>query len=236
MCWCRPHRHWEPLRHAPEAARFAARARVCGESREIPVGLVAAEWVVPVGLVGVVTVRLPVGAVGTSAVAAAAAVAAMALAESSPLLILEHLSRHPYSFYTFSYAGKVFWSLDGDILYSSKKINPLPLRGIVFFHRYCRKIPPFPQEERSWQVIATSLPIPEAIKLYWLHHYRSHRRLIVTPSRKFTWPHLAYCMLKLQNYYLHYIFHIMMSPNSHTAIANPPGPWLSHLDSKTPSF
>ncbi len=67
----------------PEAAGFTAGTRVCGECWVIPVGLEAADRVVPVGLVGMVTVRLPVGAVGTSAVTATAAVAALTLAETS---------------------------------------------------------------------------------------------------------------------------------------------------------
>jgi hypothetical protein len=45
----------------PKTARFAAGARVCGEGWEVPVRLKAAEGIVPVGLVGVVAVRLPVG-------------------------------------------------------------------------------------------------------------------------------------------------------------------------------
>ncbi len=67
----------------PEAAGFTAGTRVCGECWVIPVGLEAADRVVPVGLVGMVTVRLPVGGVGTSAVTATAHVAALALAETS---------------------------------------------------------------------------------------------------------------------------------------------------------
>jgi hypothetical protein len=63
-----------------EAAGFTAGTRVGGECWVIPVGLVAAERIVPVGLVGVVTVRLPVGAVGTSALTAAAAVLTAAAA------------------------------------------------------------------------------------------------------------------------------------------------------------
>jgi hypothetical protein len=41
----------------PKTARFAARARVCGEGWKVPVGLEAAEGIVPVGLVGVVAVQ-----------------------------------------------------------------------------------------------------------------------------------------------------------------------------------
>ncbi len=72
----------------PKTARFVAGARVCGEGWEVPVGLEAAEGIVPVGLVGMVAVRLPVGAAGTSAVAAAGAVAALALTVSSSDAVL----------------------------------------------------------------------------------------------------------------------------------------------------
>jgi hypothetical protein len=59
----------------PEAARgrFTARARVGGECGEIPVGLGAVDRVVPVGLVGVMAVKLPVGAFPAPTIAAAAA-------------------------------------------------------------------------------------------------------------------------------------------------------------------
>jgi hypothetical protein len=65
----------------PETAkgRLAARARVGGESGEIPVGLEVVERIVPVGLVGMMAVKLPVGAVPAPAMAAAGA--ALALTE-----------------------------------------------------------------------------------------------------------------------------------------------------------
>jgi hypothetical protein len=53
--------------------------------------------------------------------------------------ILEHFSHHSHGFYTFFCAGKVFPSMDGDIL----PVEEGKLPGIVFSHRYFRKIPAF---------------------------------------------------------------------------------------------
>jgi hypothetical protein len=62
--------------------------RIGRECGGIPVGSEAAVRVVPVGLVGVVAVRLPVGAVSAPPVAATDAGAALALTETSRDTIL----------------------------------------------------------------------------------------------------------------------------------------------------
>jgi hypothetical protein len=75
------------------------------------------------------------------------------------MLIREQLFPHSYGVYTFFCAGKVFPSLDGDIL-PVEEGNPFLLPGIVFPHTNFRKIPASARKECSRRPPGHAVPPP----------------------------------------------------------------------------